>query len=125
MLKTGTGLIAANLVVLYGLVLGQTGQGLPRLARGTIKLHSLNQSDTERGPRHSDGRKMWDDSSGPAASFVEFRPEPPNDENIVELNDILIIRTLQRTEETSEILGQNIELRLSLQYCEGIVSFPK
>ena len=92
------GLVAANLIFLYGLVVGRTRQSLPRLARGTIKLHSLNRSDRERGPRHSDERKMWDGSSGPVASFAEFRPESPIDENVVELNDILVTRTLQRIE---------------------------
>ena len=91
------GLVAANLVVLYGMVIGRTRQSLPRLTRGTIKLYPLNRSDTEREPRHSDERKMWDGSSGPVASFAEFRPESPTHENVVELNDILVTRTLQRT----------------------------
>ncbi len=91
------GLIAANLVVLYGLVVGRTRKSLPRLTRGTFRLHSTNRSDTERGPRHSDERKMWDGSSGPVTSFAEFRPESSTNEDAVELNDILVTRTLHST----------------------------
>ena len=98
MLEAGMGLIAANLVVLYGLVVGRTRASLPRLTRGMFRLYSSNRSDEEHEPRLSDERKMWVGSSGPVTSFAEFRPGPPTHENTVELNDITVTRTFQSTE---------------------------
>ncbi len=101
MLEVGLGLISANLVVLYGLLVSQSKKGvsrIPRLTPGMFTLPSGHfKSDTEQGTRHSDERKMWNGPSVGVASFAEFaRAESPTNEVGMDLHEIHVSQTLNQ-----------------------------
>ena len=100
MLEVGLGLIAANLVACYGLLVKRTRQHLPRRTAGMFALPSeAFPSDAERGLRHSDETKMWTGPSAMVASSAEYT----NTASLasidpVEMQDIRVTQTMEMTE---------------------------
>ena len=101
MLEVGLGLIATNLVVLYGLLVSRTKKTLANIAPVNFKPpfgHFL--SDPEQGTRQSDERRMWNGPTPTVASFAEFARIDSTADHMEELNDIHVTQTMKRTEDS-------------------------
>ena len=101
MLEIGLGLIAANLVVFYGLLVSRTRKALSNIAPTSFKppfSHFL--SDAEQGTRQSDERRMWNGPTATVACFAEFARAESVAGHTEELHDIRVTQTLKRTEDS-------------------------
>ena len=101
MLEVGLGLIATNLVVLYGLLVSRTKKTLANIAPVNFKPpfgHFL--SDPEQGTRQSDERRMWNGPTPTVASFAEFARTDSTADHMEELNNIHVTQTMKRTEDS-------------------------
>ena len=104
MLEAGSSLIAANIVVLYGLVVKKTFKRYFRRYQNVFSLRSGASppcpSDIERGYRRSDEKQIWQGTAVGIASFAGIATAASlEDQSDMDLNDIHITRTLQRTED--------------------------
>ena len=100
MLETGLGLISANLVACYGLIVSRTRDHFPKRTGGMFKLPSGTlPPDREGGIRQSDEAKIWNGpsvmvaSSAKCANTGSLMGADP-----VELQDIRVTQTMERTE---------------------------
>ncbi len=100
MLEAGLGLIAANLIIIYGLLAGLALKGVSRSVRALFSRPSASpRSDTEQGARPSDEKEMWSGGGGEVASYAQFtRKWSPLNDDGSDSHDIRVVQTLERTE---------------------------